>query len=175
MSASISITETDVFTALRALILSIIDCEVIRGLVNRVATPRNGFIAITPNGLLRMATNTTTYNPQQNQQFLQQNTQITIQIDCYGKQSADWAVMLMTVLRSEYASTVFTDSGFDIQPLYASEPNQLPLVDGEQQYEERWMLQAILQSNPVTTLPQQFADELGPTGIISVDAVYPPH
>lgn len=175
MTATVSITQTDVFTILRAFILNLIDTEVIRGIVNRVPTPRGDFIALTPSGLIRQATNFVTYDSLTDIQMLKQSTQVTMQIDCYGKQSADWAVILMTTLRSGYAAEFFTASGFDMQPLYATEPNQLPLVTGEQQYQERWMFQAVLQTNPVTTLIQQFADQVGPINLIDVDVVYPPH
>ena len=35
-----------------------------------------------------------------------------------------------------------------------------PLVTGEEQYDERWILTASLQYNPIVTIPQQSADAL---------------
>jgi len=39
--------------------------------------------------------------------------------------------------------------------LYADDPVQIPLIDGESQYEQRWKLVATLQYNPVLTTTQQ--------------------
>jgi hypothetical protein len=62
MSAIIpSITETNLMTALRGFILSVVDCEVIRTQVNRVAMPVGDFIALTALSGIPLSTNVTTY------------------------------------------------------------------------------------------------------------------
>ena len=43
-----SVNELDIFTTIRAFILTLVGCEVIRGQVNRVAMPVGDFIALTP-------------------------------------------------------------------------------------------------------------------------------
>lgn len=175
MNASISITEFDIFTALRAFLLALFgDCEVIRTQDNRLSMPRGGFIALSPASSVRLATNFRDYDGTGEAQRLTLSNQVTIQVDCYGKLSAEWVVMLMTSFRSEYASEFFTNTGLDLQPLYTSDPMQMPLVNGEQQYESRWMIQVVMQTNAVVTLPQQFSNTLGPIGLISVDVAYPP-
>jgi hypothetical protein len=50
---------------------------------------------------------------------------------------------------------------------------QAALVNGEEQYEERWIVGANLQYNPVVSTPQQFADTLEAT-LINVDEAFPP-
>lgn len=174
MTAALSISEENIFIVLRAMILSLIDTEVVRAQTNRVPMPKGSFISMMPTSLVRLLTNETLYDAQGQSQAVKQGTQVTIQLDCYGPQSSEWAVTLMTVLRGMYASEFFTDSGFDIQPLYASDPTQMPLVNGEQQYEKRWMLNAVIQSNPVLTLSQQYPLLIGPVDVINVDATYPP-
>jgi hypothetical protein len=179
--ASISITELQVFTALRALIQSLIDpslCEVIRTQGNRVPTPKGAFIALTPSLLERLSTNESTYNGTLQTQALKQSTKVSIHVDCYGPSSGEWAVTLMTVLRSEYASQFFDTQraagGIDMQTLYASEPQQLPLVTGESQFLERWFFESVLQTNPIVTLPQQSAIVVGPVKLINADVSYLP-
>jgi hypothetical protein len=61
----------------------------------------------------------------------------------------------------------------NIQPLYADNPTQMPLIDGEAQYEQRWKLTASLQYNPIVTVSQDFADTLTLT-LDEVDATFPP-
>lgn len=177
MPVTISISESDVLASLRALILSLVSCEVVKGLGNRVPMPIDPFICLTPALQQRLSTNVVTYDNLTDPdspawQYQKQSLQYSIQVDCYGPQSSDWAAVITTVLRSEYATSQFEADGFEIQPLYAEDPRQLPLVDGEQQYEQRWTFAAVLQCNPVVSLPMQFFDE-AVVGLVEVDAAYP--
>ena len=47
------------------------------------------------------------------------------------------------------------------------------IINDQQQYEWRWVVEAMLQANQVVSVPQQFADQVT-VEIISVDASYPP-
>ena len=100
-------------------------------------------------------------------------TQVTVQIDVHGPSSADNAQVIATAFRDDYAVQYFVDSGFDMAPLYAGEPHQAPFLNDQQQVEFRWVIDAVLQVNPVVTVPQQFADQLV-VGLIDVDVKYPP-
>ncbi len=104
---------------------------------------------------------------------LLQPTQVSVQLDVHGPLSADNAQTITTLLRDDYAVQAFIASGFDIAPLYAGDPKQIPFLNGEQQTEYRWVVDAILQCNAKVTVPQQFADALT-LGLIDVDVVYPP-
>lgn len=104
---------------------------------------------------------------------LLQPTKVTIQLDVHGPASGDNAQIISTLFRDEYAVDQFAASGFDIAPLYVSDPRQIPFVSGEQQVELRWSIDACMQCNPVARLPQQFAGALV-VGVISVDVAYPP-
>jgi hypothetical protein len=102
-----------------------------------------------------------------------QPTQVTMQIDVHGPASADNAQIITTAFRDEYAVDRFAESGFDVQPLYAGDPRQVPFLNGEQQVEFRWTIDTVMQANSVLTVPQQFADAIE-VGLVSVDVVYPP-
>jgi hypothetical protein len=41
-------------------------------------------------------------------------------------------------------------------PLYADEPQQLNIVNGEMQYEQRFLCKLYLQANQIASLPQDF-------------------
>jgi hypothetical protein len=176
MPATVSITETQVLVASRSFILSLVNLDgnhVIRGLQNRVAMPAGDFIEITASLSSPLSTNVQTYAPDNNASLNKRSTQLSVQIDCYGVSAMDNANMLSMMLRSDYACQSFAASGLDMQPLYANDAHQLAFVSGEEQWIERWTFDAVLQINPVVSVPQDFADSLE-VGLIDVDVVYPP-
>lgn len=173
-----------VLAKLRTLVLAVVPAgvEVVQGMDNRVSPPPRdpGYVRMTPILQQRLRTNVDAYDdPAQppgppftvGTRAMEQGTKITVQLDCYGPTGEDWAVMLSTVLRSEYACDVLAP---DVAPLYADEPKVSPYVDGERQYEPCWIVGAVLQYNPVTSTPQEFADTLDVNPIINVDVEYPP-
>lgn len=128
--------------------------------------PVGGFILMSPMNMTRLSTNIETYTDPITTigtADWTQSIQFNVQIDCYGPLSGDWAAIITTLLRSEYA----TDIMVNCKPLYATDPQQLALVDGEQQYELRWTFDAAIQYNPSISTPMQFASTLGPVTIYS--------
>lgn len=169
MSAVITPTQDDIFVLVRAFVLSLIECEVVQGLGNRVPTPLGGYIALTATRITRLSTNVTTYDHATNRQ-VKMPTQYAIQIDCYGPLSSDWATTIAAMWRDPYGCDQLAPNA---QPLYCDDPSQIGLVDGEDEYEQRWMISAILQFNPVVTVSQEYADNLN-LDVVSVDATFPP-
>jgi hypothetical protein len=152
MSAVVSITQSEVFTEIRSFIQGLVNCEVIQGLGNGVPMPTGGFICITPLYQDRLSTNLNTFtdpvSPALGSMSTLQATQFTIQIDCYGPNSAEWALAISTMFRDDYGCLALAPK---CQPLYADNPRMIPLIDGEQQYEQRWAITALVQYNPVVT------------------------
>jgi hypothetical protein len=101
----------------------------------------------------------------------------TVQLDVHGPNSANNAVIVEGLFRSEYGTTSFAASGqaggYDIQPLYCDDARQMPFLNGEQQIEYRWTLDLRMQINPIVRTQQDFATALD-VNIIEVDATYPP-
>lgn len=148
---TVSLTESNILTALRGFILSVIpDIEVVKGLDNGAAVPKGQFIVLTPLFATRLATNHTEYT--QTHQVIIQPQKYAMQIDCYGAASSDHASLLTTLLRDEYGCSYFPAN---IQPLYADDPKLIPLVNAEQQYEKRWAITAYFQYNPVVSIPYE--------------------
>jgi len=154
-------TSTTIFTAIRGLLLSLIDdCEVIKSLNNKTPMPVGGFIAMTMLFDTRLATNTHVYldsTPETGIRKSKQQVQKTIQFDCYGPDSAEWAGVLSTMLRDDYSCRYL--QGFGVQPIDADDPKLMPIIDGEQQYLHRWVVTAKFQVNFDVLVPQQFFDE----------------
>jgi hypothetical protein len=178
MPTTVSITEDNVLAALRTFLLSIVAAgvEVIYGQDNRVPEPLgDDFLVMTPLSQARLSTNDTTYtDPGTNPGTAnyERATRSMVQIDIHGPNSADNAAMIETLYRSQYAVDSFATSGLDIQPLYCDDAKQMPFINGENQFEQRWIITAAIQYNPVTAVPQDFADALS-VNIVSVDATYP--
>lgn len=174
---------TAVYTKLRALVLAVVESgvEVIQGLGNREPWPpaSPGFVVMTAIAQVRLRTNVDTYDdPTQppgppftvGTRSMEQGTQLTVQLDCYGVNSGVWAAQLSTVLRDPYGVDALAP---DCAPLYAEDPRMAPLVDDEKQYAQRWIVGAVLQWNPATVTPQEFADTLDVT-LVEIDERYPP-
>jgi hypothetical protein len=98
-----------------------------------------------------------------------QPIKMTIQLDVHGPLAGDNAQIISTLLRDTYGVDQFATSGFDVTPLYTSDPKQLPFINGEEQIETRYVVDAVLQCNPVVTLPQQY----GQTAVIAVQPALP--
>lgn len=95
-----------------------------------------------------------------------------VQIDVHGPASADNAQRIATLMRDQFGVSAFIDAGYDVAPLYTNNPRQIPFVNGENQIEERWIVETALQINPIVTVTQQFADALV-ASTTEVEAAYP--
>jgi hypothetical protein len=100
---------------------------------------------------------------------VEQTTQVTIQLDVHGPASADNAQIISTLFRDQYGTNFFEMSGFNLDALYTSDPKQMPFINGEQQFEERWTIDVMLEANAIVTIPQQFAIALGPVVLHDVE------
>jgi len=87
-------------------------------------------------------------------------TELAVQLDVHGPGSADNAKIIEGLFRSGYAIDAFAASGFDITPLYCSDARQIPFVNDQNQVENRWVVEAEMQINPVISTPQQFASQV---------------
>jgi hypothetical protein len=181
MAIAISLTEAMTFIALRKFLISIMPngMEIVRGEDNRVAEPVGpDFITMSPLGVReRLSTNITEYSdgypndPQIRADM--EPTKVTVQIDVHGPMSADNAQIITTLFQSDFGFDKFTEFGYDVSPLFASEPRHIPFTNGEQQIELRWSIDLAMQCNPVITNSQEFAAALA-IHLINVDVVYPP-
>jgi hypothetical protein len=176
MSVTVAPTNSDVLTALRSFVLGIVgqNIPVVRGLSNRVAMPppKPGFVVIQPLFQSRLRWNIDDWdmagsNPTSGTS--EQGIELRVQIDCYGPSSPNWAAMISTLFRDNYGCQALAPN---CQPLYADEARMVPLVDAEEQYEERWMVDARLQWNPVTTVAQDFAGSVAGVNLINVPEAY---
>ncbi len=169
-----SITETQLFTALRVFVLEVTGLDeklVLRGPLNRLAMPKADFIVLSPLGQKALATNTTVYDA--TTKSVRRSTEWSAQIDCYGKGGGDLAQVIGTMIRDSWACERFAALDPDVQPLYATDAKQIPLVTGEQQYEQRWAFEVRLSYKPIVVVLQDSADELI-IEFVNVDVAHAP-
>lgn len=154
MAVSIDITDQDVFTALVVFFNSFLPANtpVIQAQNNLVPMPLGGFITMNNAGMDRLSFNVDNYQATSQGKTILTPTKYDIQLDFYGPISQQWAMQTQALFRDEYATEIFPAN---IQPLYADDPIQIPLIDGEDQYEQRWKLVASLQYNPILSTSQQ--------------------
>jgi hypothetical protein len=170
VTATVSLTETGILTAVRALLLSVLaaSVEVVRGQQNRVTEPdADDFVLMTPILRDRLSTNVDAYMdvPGAGTRASLQATRVTVQLDVHGPNSAENAQVVSTLFRGGYACDFLAATNYAVQPLYASDPRQAPFVNGEAQYEERWTVDAVLQANIVVSTPQEFAGAVTATPV----------
>jgi hypothetical protein len=77
-----------------------------------------------------------------------ESVQMAIQVDVYGPNSGNFAQIVPAMFRDGYAVDLFAA----ISPLYADEPRQLAFSDGEQQYENRWSIDVVMQVDQTVTV-----------------------
>ncbi len=154
------------FTKLRAFLLAIVPTgtEVVQGLGNRVPQPNGDHIVITGLFEQRLRTNVSTYEDDGGStpgaRLIEQGTEFHVQFDFYGSQAQAWGATVSTLFRDEYGVEQLAP---ELSPLYIDNARQMPFVTGQEQYLPRWVSTAVLQYNPITTIPQQFADEASAT------------
>jgi hypothetical protein len=172
MSFTVDITDAEIFTALRAFILGVIGetVSVVRGQDNRVVEPAAAdFVVLTQGARTRLATTVATYDvldPLPTDMAYATATDVAIQIDVHGPNSADNVQAIVTLFRSTYGATAFPD---DIRPMYCDPAQQVPFLNAENQYENRWVTTAHIQVTPTVSTPQAFAGSLAVEIALAVD------
>jgi hypothetical protein len=135
--------------------------------------PVPGFVGLVPRLQSRIMTNINRWDlqdPAPTAIEVEQAVRVEVACNFYGAAAADWATMFATVFRDEYGCRGLAPIA---APLYCEDPIFAPLIDGEEEYESRWIVRAFMQYNPVTSTPMQFSDTLE-ANLINVDVEYPP-
>lgn len=171
---------TPIYTSVKAFIVDVLGLDpslVVQGYPNDTSMPpaSPGWVQMTATHKNRLSTAVTSWDTTSDTLpttwNVQQSIQLTLQLDCFSASASDWSDVLTTLLRSVVGTTALKGSG--AVPLYADDPIRGPLTNAEARYEDRWIVQAVLQYNPVVTSPQDFAEEATVT-VVSVDERFPP-
>ena len=135
------------------------DDIVLQGQQNRVPPRKKKFVVMQEIGRSRLATNLRNYYAEGDNE-LQQNitsTEISIQIDIYGPDSADIAQQFEILFRDYIAADFFPRN---IAPLYCENFRQIALQDTEKQYNQRWTTTAKFNILPETITKIEFIHDI---------------
>lgn len=152
-------TTDDVIIALIAFVQPFVPSglPIIRGQINRTSMPQGEFVKIIEIHRNNLDTPTQLQDLVLQQTSISNSKQLDVQIDFYGMNSGDWSATVESVWRAPYGPDQFPAG---IAPLYCSDARQMPLVTGEEQYLNRWVLTGSLEYNPNVIVPQQSATSL---------------
>lgn len=174
---TVSITSAQLYTIIGQFIQAVIGVDpatsvtvaVTRGQLNLVPMPNSAFVNVQLFTMGRLRTNVHTYTSDQQVQ-VEVGTKVKVRLDFYGPLAEDWSKAVTGLWRDNYGCAFLASVG---APLYDGDAIQAALVNGEEQYENRWIVELFLQYNPVITVPQQSAITLK-VKVKNVDETFPP-
>ena len=152
MGLSIAPGNDAVLTAVRSLLLEILPTgwEVFAGQGNRVPEPTGvNFVVMTPSSRVRLSTNADTWAPDDTDPVgidVAHGIEVKFQLDIHGPGGADAGSLIAAIMRDQWGVDFLKTSG--ITPLYADDGNQIPFLNAENQWEDRWVMRASFQIAP---------------------------
>lgn len=156
-----TITGENVTTAIGRFLAAVLPTptEVILGQTNRVPEPASpNFVTMWPVARTQLATTVHRWDTVGNRDNIARPTSFDVQLDIHGPNSEDNAQVVSTLLRDAWGVSFFRP--FNIEPLFTNDGQQMPFVNGEGQYEQRWTLTVTMQALPAVDVPQQYADSV---------------
>jgi hypothetical protein len=172
---TVSPAQADIETALRTFLIAVVGSSVpvVKGQTNRVPEPsESNFIVFWVMSRERIATNNDTYDNVATQN-IEQSGQVTFQIDVHGPSSADNAQAITTLFRDDFGYQNFTSSNPAITPLHADNPRQMPYINAEDQYEDRWIIDGVIQADQTLSIPAQFANQVTINSVVNTSTLPP--
>ncbi len=104
---------------------------------------------------------------------MMQPTRIGIQLDVHGPNSTNNCQIITTAFRDPFGYDFFAAQPADMAPLDADDGRQMPFINGENQYEDRWVIMAYMQANIAISTGQQYADRLALAAVYDVTEEFP--
>lgn len=177
--------EDAIFTAVRSFLQDVLPPqstgptvahEVVVGQENRVPEPMNvaspknsNYVVIWPLRMPQLSTVVERLTSLGLARSIELSSECVFQLDVHGPEAFNNASIISTVFRSGYAVDFFSNLGTTISPLFVGEPRNMVFAPGgEQQYEDRYIVEAHLQVNQTVTASAQSATTLT-LGIVSAE------
>lgn len=156
--------DDDVYRAVKALLVEYIPDltadRIVRGWSNRVPMPRGGFCLMRILAHERRATNFAEYDPAGESLTLAESALVTMQLDFYGPPRQAWRTSGHMILQYYGGTPWLVTSSIrrGLAPTVAGNPRHLPLVGGDEQFLDRWMVEATASIFDELKLRQAFFD-----------------
>lgn len=130
---------------------------------NGVPMPKGEFCILTPLRFTRLGStkeiNQDTGLPATSAIGYTETRQADIQIDIYGAAAGDRAIALETTFASSYAYDKIKAIDQRVAPLYSTAAIQAPMIDAEQQWQERYTMTVSLQVHITVSFPMGYFDK----------------
>jgi len=149
---------------------------------NRSAMAAGNFIVMTPLGVDGLSTNAVSYQFDPDNGISTETHRRTAlwrcQLDFYGDSAQEFANIISTIYRTDYTCEWFRRSSAErnlplIIPVFATDPKQMTMINGEAQWENRWTCDVHSQIPSAVIVPQRFMTNASVTANL-IDANYPP-
>lgn len=158
MALIISLTASGVYTALRAYLkdtLTLADDKVRRAYIDNIPLPLPyPFVYVTILSPKRNSTNANAYDTTNNKDGKSASYILDVQLDFYGQDSLDLAMIVKTLFRDKYSVDYFASSG--IVPLYADDITQSSSTDEQGNFMVRNTMTLHFNIQPVISVSQDF-------------------
>lgn len=150
-------TDQDIYTDLRKLLMTIVPCPVLQGYPENSPPPTEDFVYI--NILFKRDMSVqpiTDYDPDNELAFVQKYKQVNVQFDFYGPRCEEYSSIFENIWNNFYSC----DRLEKCQPLNIVNSTHSPVINETNTYEQRHVITASLQYNPVVTHQQDFTDTI---------------
>lgn len=155
MTVTINLTDSDIFTALRARFADLlgVNIEIVQCQYNDVPLPRGDFVVINSLSKSQMSFPVTEYDGELEEKAITQPIECGFQVDFLGTKASEWAVIAQGIFSSQFANEGMPDS---VRILFATEFRQIAFINEASQYEQRFTGEVVVQYNPTIAMPQEF-------------------
>ena len=164
-----SVTESQVMAAMTAFLTTILpsNVNIRKAQGNLTAEPRGpDFVLLTPVRRRRLGTTIDIWDPIEGETTYTEPMQVDVQLDFHGETSTDNATTFQILFRDAYAYDFLNP--LNVAPLYCDDGQQMPFINDQDQFEDRWVLTASMQINPALIIAQQSANTLT-VGLVEAD------
>lgn len=158
MALIVSLTASGIYTALRAYLKStctLDDDKVRRAYIDNIPTPfPYPFVYVTILSPKRNSTNANAYDVTNSKSGKSASYILDVQLDFYGQDSIDLAMIVKTLFRDKYSVDYFASSG--LVPLFADDITQSSSTDEKGNFMVRNTMTLHFNTQPVVSVAQDF-------------------
>jgi hypothetical protein len=156
MQTRLNITEDDIYADIKQFIETFFPGEVIQANSNNIPPPMGDFVVMSLLFDTPLSATVNDYDAGAEEAYVQRYVQVSMQLDFYGEQCGRYKTIFETLWRNFYACDRLTIC----QPLDVVSVMRSPIVNDTSNYEQRWIVTANLQVNPVVTHDQEFITDM---------------
>lgn len=161
MAYTISLTLDNIYDALHSYLKNVSglsDIKIVRAFQDNVPTPFDyPFIYMSVKQNTRNGTNEHDYNKLTDSKSVKWSNILDVQLDFYGQDSMDIALIVKGLFRDEYSVDFFEGKG--LVPLYADEPMMSAAEDEKGNFMVRNTMILHFNTHPTVSVAQQYFEE----------------